>query len=149
MRVRRASLFILPLLGFLTFPLTRGQDRTTTAPGPVSPAASATPASAAPQPAAPRINPGLLEGPPRQFFLGAHRGAEWLTRANGVNGRFLNGWVPSLNVPLEGDNYLRQAGAAFGRARAARPTGEARYSACAAPPLCILLGETGLATTGP
>jgi hypothetical protein len=148
MGVRHASLLILLLFGFLTFPLTRGQDRATTAPSSASPAASATPGTAAPQRPAPGINPATLEGAPRQFFLGAQRGAEWLTRANGVNGRFLNGWVPSLNVPLEGDSYLRQAGAAFALARVGRLTGEERYSACAARALLSLLDETVLDSSG-
>jgi hypothetical protein len=146
MRVRHASLFVLLLLGFLAFPLTRGQEPVAPAPAPKpGPAAPASPTS--PQPAPPGIDPAKLEGAPRQFFLGAQRGAEWLMRVNGVNGRFLNGWVPSLNVPLEGDNYLRQAGAAFALARVARLTGEERYRAGAARALLSLLDETVLDST--
>jgi hypothetical protein len=87
------------------------------------------------------LDPKRLDGAARQFFLGARRGSEWLSRMNGVNGRFLDGWVPSLNVPLEGDNYLRHAGAAFALARSARVFGEERYAAIAARALLSLLDE--------
>jgi len=51
-------------------------------------------------------------------------GAQWLFRMNTVKGRFLPGWLPSLNAVMEGDDYLRQAGAALALARAARHTGQ-------------------------
>src|SRR5262245_29692185 len=54
----------------------------------------------------------------RNFYLTGQRGLEWLQRANKPDGRFVHGLVPALRVPLEGDGYLRQAGAAFALARA-------------------------------
>src|SRR5262249_34344371 len=48
--------------------------------------------------------------------------------------------------PMEGDHYLRQAGAAFALARAARFTGDARYAARATQAVLALLGDT---TTDP
>jgi hypothetical protein len=138
---------VLSLVGFLTLSLIRGQERTTvpaTAPATTPPPAPrlVPPPAADARPLA--IDPAKLDGAPRQFFLGAKRGAEWLTRMNGANGRFLNGWVPSLNAPLDGDNFQRQAGAAFALARAARLTGEDRYTACAARAILSLLDETVL-----
>src|ERR1700730_7471435 len=51
----------------------------------------------------------LLE---RQMELSARAGADWLCRANRPDGRFVYGYVPALKMVLEGDHYLRQAGAA-------------------------------------
>jgi hypothetical protein len=72
----------------------------------------------------------------------ARRGAEWLYRMNEVKGRFVYGYVPALRVPLDGDHFLCQAGAAFALARAARFTGEDRYAARAAQAVLALLDET-------
>ena len=148
MRVRHAGLFILLFAGFLTMSLIRGQDRSDSpSPPPARGSAPLVAPIAMPRPPSPAFDPNKMEGAPRQFFLGAQRGAEWLARINGTNGRFLDGWVPSLNVPLEGDSYFRQAGAALALARAARLTGEERYTACAARALLSLLDETVLDTT--
>ena len=54
---------------------------------------------------------------PKEMLVSCQRGADWLSRVNGTKGRFLNGYLPALNTPMEGDNYLRQAGAAFALAR--------------------------------
>ena len=138
MRVRYGGLLIVSLAGILTLSLTRGQERP--APPPPStlprPEPATLPAAPAPLPA---LDPAKLDGVTRQFFLSARRGGEWLSRMNGVNGLFLNGWVPSLNVPLEGDDFLRQGGAAFALARVARLTGDERYAACATRAVLTLL----------
>jgi hypothetical protein len=78
----------------------------------------------------------------RQMFLNAQRGADWLYRMNGVKGRFLYGYSPCLNTPLEGDHYLRQIGAARALAQAARLTQEPRYAARATQAVLALLDET-------
>ncbi len=140
MRARHVSLLFLLFAAFLTLSLTHGQERPSAPP--VSPPGTLV---AAPRPQA--IDPNRLEGAPRQFFLGAQRGAEWLSRMNGVNGLFLNGWIPSLNAPLEGDHFLRHAGAAFALARAARLTGEERYCACATRALLTLLDQADAVDT--
>jgi hypothetical protein len=108
----------------------QGQDR---APAKVSPPA------VAPQP---RIN--LAKLPPfyRQMILSAQGGADWLGRLNDADGRFVYGLVPSLRTTLEGDHYLRQAGAAFALARAARFTHNERYAARARQAVVTLLLDT-------
>lgn len=146
MRVRSLISLLLLLAGFCTFSIIHGQDRIAPVPlplpsGPDGKAIPEPPTAASLRPA---IDPNQLSGTPHQFFLSAQRGAEWLTHMNGVNGRFRNGWVPSLDVPLEGDNYLRQVGAAFALARAARLTGEERYTVVATRALLSLLDETAL-----
>jgi len=78
----------------------------------------------------------------KQMPLCARRGAEWLFRMNEVKGRFVYGYVPALRVPLDGDHFLCQAGAAFALARAARFTGEERYAARATQAILALLDET-------
>jgi hypothetical protein len=74
--------------------------------------------------------------------LVAQRGAEWLHRVNLANGRFVYGMVPALNAPMEGDQFLAQAGAAFALARAARFTGDSRYALRARQAVLSLLAET-------
>jgi hypothetical protein len=76
------------------------------------------------------------------MYLSAQGGADWLHRANGSNGRFIDGFVPCLNTRLEGEHYLRQIGAAFALARAARFTGDERYTAKARQAVVTLLLDT-------
>src|SRR5439155_646668 len=78
----------------------------------------------------------------QQMYLTAQRGADWLCRANQADGRFLHGYLPALRAPLEGDHYLRQAGAAFALARCARLLGQERYAAVARQAILTLLLET-------
>src|SRR5207237_2228486 len=77
-----------------------------------------------------------------QRWLSAQRGAEWLYRANGPDGRFTYGVVPALRAPLEGDHYLRQAAAAAALARVARFAGDQRYAARASQAIVTLLADT-------
>jgi hypothetical protein len=79
-------------------------------------------------------------------MLSARRGADWLYRVNGVKGRFVPGYLPSLKAEMEGDSYPRQVEAALALARAARFTGDGRYAARATQALLALLDET---TTDP
>src|SRR4051794_3869938 len=131
---------VLGLAGFTTLSLTRGQDRPAAprpfvpspAPSGQAPGASADPAAAGPvtpPAAAPARDVSKYSPLQKQMLLSAQRGADWLYRMNEVKGRFVYGQVPALKVKLEGDHYLRQAGAAFALARAARFTGEERHAA--------------------
>jgi hypothetical protein len=74
--------------------------------------------------------------------LSARRGADWLYRSNRQDGRFVHGFVPCLQAVLEGDHYLRQAGAAAALARAARYTGNEKYLARARQAVLTLLLDT-------
>jgi len=76
------------------------------------------------------------------MVLSAQGGADWLQRVNDADGRFVYGLVPALRTTLEGDNYLRQAGAAFALARAARFTRNERYAAKARQAVVTLLLDT-------
>jgi hypothetical protein len=78
----------------------------------------------------------------QQLYLSAQRGADWLRRANRPDGRFVYGYLPALKAPLEGDHYLRQVGAAFGLARAARFLGDERLAAVARQAVLTLLLDT-------
>ena len=87
----------------------------------------------------PQRPPSLLE---RQMELSARAGADWLCRANRPDGRFVYGYVPALKMVLEGDHYLRQAGATVALARAARYTGNERHAAIARQAILTLLLDT-------
>jgi hypothetical protein len=78
----------------------------------------------------------------RHLYLSAKSGMEWLLRVNRTDGRFLPGFIPALRVPLEGDNYLHQAGATAALARAASFFGDERGVAVAKQALLTLLLET-------
>lgn len=78
----------------------------------------------------------------KQMYLSVQRGADWLYRANRADGRFDHGYLPALAGVLEGDQYLRQAGAAFALARASRFTGDERHAARAQQAILTLLGDT-------
>lgn len=154
MRIRFLAGLLLILAGGLTFSLIRGQERVSQE--------SERPASAgvssARQPAdagrSPSPSQSLTRGSGRDFskldldpfdkeMVGScQRGSDWLWRINDAKGRFLHGYVPALNSVLDGDNYLRQAGAAFALARAARVLGEERYAARATQAILTLLDDT-------
>jgi hypothetical protein len=78
----------------------------------------------------------------KQVEYSMGRGAEWLFRMNTVKGRFLPGFLPSVNAVMEGDNHLRQAEAALALARAARQTGNKAYAARATQAVLSLLDDT-------
>jgi hypothetical protein len=157
-----ALLTLVAAAGFLTLSLTHGQER------PVLPATSPTPSPAqAPQPAPPPVvqtggtaapvveHPAaapagttaardlakLPEGQ-KQVLLSCRRGADFLVNMKRLDGRFRHGFVPALGRDLEGDDYLRQVGAAFALARAARFAGDKRYDAIATQAILALLDET-------
>jgi hypothetical protein len=136
---------------FMALSLTRGQEQSPAgrlaAPKEQTKTQPIQHASAVPTPA-PR---DLTQLPPlqKQIWLSAQRGAEWLYRANGPDGRFTHGLVPALKTPLEGDHYLRQAGAAMALARAARFTRDDRYAARATQAIVALLADTSLDSNDP
>jgi hypothetical protein len=76
------------------------------------------------------------------MYLSARGGADWLHRVNRPDGRFVPGLVAALNAPLEGDHFLRQIGAAFALARAARFTGNREYATKARGAVVTLLLDT-------
>ncbi len=80
----------------------------------------------------------------RHFYLSTQRGAEWLQRANRPDGRFVNGFIPALRLPMEGESYLRQAGAAFTLARTAKFFSDDRATAIAKQAVLTLLLETSV-----
>lgn len=147
MRTRRAWLtcgVVVGIVGLAAWSGTLGQEKPSTAPG--EPATITPSVEKAPMlpPSGPTPARDISKLPPlqQQMYLSAQRGAEWLYRANGLNGRFLYGYLPALKAPLEGDHYLRQVGAAHALARAARFTGDERYTARATQAILALLADT-------
>jgi hypothetical protein len=168
MRIRVLAILILVSAVTVTLSLIRGQERPA-APG--SPPAQTQPDSPSrgsplgvltqPRSPAPVVQTpstmqkaGAAAAPVRdlsnlsdlqkQMLLTAQRGADWMFRMHGVKGRFLYGYLPALRQKMEGDHYLRQAGAAFALARAARFTGEERYAVRATQAVLALLDDTTL-----
>jgi hypothetical protein len=139
MRTRLAAFLILAAAGCLTLSLLRGQDRAAT---PATAPAAKPPPSAPAAPAKPARDLSSLSPLQRQMLLSAQRGADWLFRMHRLKGRFVYGYLPALATEMEGDHYLRQTGAAFALARAARFTGEERYAARAAQAVLALLDDT-------
>jgi hypothetical protein len=143
MRAWLAGLSFLVIAGLLTLPRSQGQ----TSPQPSPPAVPApdlkTPAGAVTIPAqtSPR---DLSKRSPlqRQLELSAQRGADWLFRHNRPDGRFIHGFIPALQLVLDGDHYLRQVGAVGALAQAARFSGFERYSARARQAMLTLLLDT-------
>jgi hypothetical protein len=121
--------------GFATHALTQGQE-------PPGPQPVGTAATASVEPLKPARDLSKLTLLQQQMYRCAQRGGDWLHRANRPDGRFVYGYVPDLNTPLEGDHYLRQVGAAYALARAARFLGEERYAASARQAVLTLLLDT-------
>lgn len=153
MRSRFRALLLLIVAGGMALTLLGGQERErpkgeeqkaagkdNSSPTPLAPSALR------PEPlsqASPRDFSKLDVGPfTKEMLVSCQRGSEWLWRINDAKGRFLHGYVPALSCPLDGDNYLRQAGAAFALARTARVLGQDRYAARAAQTLLALLDDT-------
>lgn len=145
MRRRMGLLACVLILGagaFATWSLTQGQPPAATPARPAAPPpAGGSPLLGTAEKAAPRDagSPSPLQ---QQMQLSTRRGADWLFRMNGPDGRFVHGYLPALKRPLEGDHFLRQAGAAFALARAARFSADERYAARATQAVLTILGET-------
>jgi hypothetical protein len=135
--------FLLLACSLLT--LTFGQERPAviTIP-PAAPTTAAKQAASGATVAAPTLSADDQKLNPlgRQLKLSAHAGADWLCRANRPDGRFNYGVLPALNSRLEGDHYLRQAGAAYALAHAARYFNDERMTAVARQAVLTLLADT-------
>lgn len=149
MRIRILSILLLILVGGMTFSLIRGQERPNAEKRDATPLPTTLPApslSSSSRPLA--LSPGpardfsKLDELDKEMLASCQRGADWLYRVNGTKGRFLYGCVPALNIVPDGDSYLRQVGAAFALARAARVLGEDRYAARATQAILTLLDDT-------
>jgi len=114
---------------------------------------SMTPGQEQPPPAPPAAPPKTAETRPgrdlskwpffqKSIYLSGQRAAEWLQRANQLDGRFVPGYLPALNQPLEGDSFIRQAGAALALARAARYYNSEEATARARQAILTLLLDT-------
>ena len=149
MRLRLASLMLLPIIALATLSATRGQNPPPVAPPPPVPGQLALDPPPAVEAKAPERAPLALEGLTdlqKQFVWSTRRATEWLSGMNVDDGRFRLGYLPDLKVELkaeqEGDNYLHQAQAAYALARAARLTGEERYAVRAVQAILVLLEQT-------
>jgi hypothetical protein len=80
----------------------------------------------------------------QQCFRSARLAMDWLRRTNKPDGRFVYGFLPALCVPMEGDSYVAQAGAAFALARAGRFFSDEAATATARQALLTLLLETAV-----
>jgi hypothetical protein len=168
MRYRVLAVLFLAVTASLTLSLIRGQDRGSNTPTIITGASGTEPLPMAKEPArgspalakvengAPATPPPSRPGPrdlshltplQQQMLLVAQRGADWLFRMNSDKGRFIPGYLPALKQEMEGDHYLRQAGAAAALARAARFVGEDGYRARAAQAVLALLDDTMLDPT--
>ncbi len=155
MRIRFRALLLLILAGGIALSLLGGQQRERPkgderkADGKGSSSASTVPTPSSALPSEPLTGGSARDlskldlGPfAKEMLVSCQRGSEWLWRINNAKGRFLHGYVPALNNPLDGDNYLRQAGAAFALARAARVLGQDHFAARAAQSILTLLDDT-------
>lgn len=139
LRLGMVCLAAVAVAGFAALSLLRGQDHA------ASPPVIASPPAAPPAAAPPARDFSKANDLQKDMLLSARRGAEWLFRMNNPKGRFVHGLEPALpDVVLEGDNYLRQAGAAFALARAARVLADDRYTARSTQAILALLDETVL-----
>ena len=134
--MRTQTTFSLLLLGGITaFAL---MESAAQGPGPVGPAKLVeSPAGK---------NRDLTKLTPQQTasLIALRRTSDWLRRTNKPDGRFVYGFLPDLRVPLEGDSYIAQAGAAFALAQSARFLGDEKALAISRQALLTLLLETTL-----
>ena len=68
--------------------------------------------------------------------------AEWMTRMNQPQGRFLFGYNPALRRPMIGDHDLKQARGALALAQAARFSGDEKQAAMASQAILTSLAAT-------
>jgi hypothetical protein len=76
-------------------------------------------------------------------------GAQWMTRTNQPQGRFLFGYIPSLRQPLAGDHDLKQARGALALAQAANFSGDEKQAAIASQAILTLLAATRIDPADP
>src|SRR6516162_4290615 len=112
MRIWLCAFLVLAAAAFVALSLTHGQERPNLAPpSPTTGPAPTTPPTPTAAPG-PRDFSHLTDGQ-KQFLLCCRRGADWLWSMSRPDGRFRYGYIPALGRELEGDDYLRQVGAAF------------------------------------
>jgi hypothetical protein len=133
MRTHLAPVACLLALAGVSFMLSLTQGQESAAPAPVAPVIKAAPGPSpvtvppaalhrTAAPASPRQGPDLesMAPLPAQMYRSTQRAAGWLAERNSIDGRFEQDLSPALNVPVGGDHAIREAGAAFALARAAR-----------------------------
>ncbi len=76
-------------------------------------------------------------------------GANWMTRMNQAQGRFLFGYNPALREPPMGDNDLKQARGAMALAQAAKFSGDEKQTAVASQAILTLLAATKIDPADP
>jgi hypothetical protein len=136
-KVWLAGIFVLVSVGSVVLSLTYAQERGAPASSPEKSVVQVTAT-------VPARDLSKLSPLQQQMYLTAQRGGDWLCRANRADGRFVHGYLPDLKSPLEGDHYLRQAGAAYALAQVASLLGEERYAAVARQAVLTLLLDTAL-----
>ncbi len=155
MRTRKvwfAGSLLLASLGFVLLSLTYGQEHKAPLPVPDKSVIQAGASSSVVVESIPPLSrsmPGTSSDAGNQLFLqqmslSAQRGGEWLCRVNQADGRFVDGYLPDLKSPLEGDHYLRQAGAAYALAQVASLRHNEHYAAVARQAVLTLLLDTAL-----
>ena len=125
MRPRYLVFLTLILTGVIVLSVTHGQDSPTPPAPAVVPASHTEPAPAVARPAiaapaAPTRDLTKLTERQKQALVLVQGGANWMCNMNAPSGRFCYGYLPALNCPMEGDNFLFQVAAAATLARAAR-----------------------------
>jgi hypothetical protein len=80
----------------------------------------------------------------RLCYVSARQAMDWLRRTNKQDGKFVYGFLPDLRVPLDGDSYTAQAGAARALARAGSYFHDEPALAISRQALLTLLLETTL-----
>ncbi|MCE9532296.1 MAG: hypothetical protein K8T89_14420 [Planctomycetes bacterium] len=80
----------------------------------------------------------------RQLVMSAQIGMEWLYRYHQPSGSFLYGYLPAVNLPMEGDHFTHQALGSFTLARMARFTGDEKYLVRANQSVLALLSNTSI-----
>jgi hypothetical protein len=131
-----------------------GVSPTPTAAGPgntVIPGAAPLPISLPGTGWASRLEKDLTSLPPltRQMVLTSRRGADWLSRMNGVKGLFSPGIEPAIREEAADEGMLRQIGSAWALNRAAQAFGDAKYEARSLQNLLCALEETAVDSTDP
>lgn len=113
----------------------------------MQPTLPAAPASATPQPGTetPLSQFEPLSAFPHQTqtaIRGVLLGANWMTRMNQPQGRFMFGYNPALRQAMPGDHDLKQARGVLALAQAARFTGDEKQTAMANQAVLTLLAAT-------
>ena len=137
----RKTWLLVPLSALLLFTPGSAQNP----PQPITPVKGVGPADTIGKPR----DGSKLPAAAQPIYYSAHRGMDWLKLANKPDGRFVYGFLPCLRAPMDGDNFLSQAGAAFALARATRYFRDERGAAIARQAILTLLLETAVDAKDP